>query len=78
MPITHPAVSVLLLRALQPDFAIGGPIKKGKAWFFGSGRYINRDDGISRTAAQLAQLTAVDPGFQSFANQARGSASRRD
>jgi len=36
----------------QPDFSIGGPIKKGRAWFFASGRYINRDDGVSQTAQQ--------------------------
>jgi Carboxypeptidase regulatory-like domain/TonB dependent receptor/TonB-dependent Receptor Plug Domain len=59
-------------KALQPDFSIGGPIKKGKAWFFGSGRYINRDDGISRTASQLSELEALDPSFHPFTNQARG------
>lgn len=57
---------------LQPDFSLGGPIKKGKAWFFTSGRYINRDDGISRTATQVSELQALDPGFKPFANQARG------
>lgn len=57
---------------LQPDFAISGPLKKGKAWFFGSGRYINRNDGISRTSTQLAELTSLDPGFRPFNNQARG------
>jgi hypothetical protein len=58
--------------SLQPDFAIGGPIKKQKAWFFASGRYINRNDGISRTSTQISQLEAVDPGFKPFDNQARG------
>jgi TonB-dependent Receptor Plug Domain len=51
-------------KALQPDFSLGGPIKKGKAWFFASGRYINRDDGISRTATQLAELQTLDPSFE--------------
>ena len=50
--------------SLQPDFAFSGPIKKNKAWFFASGRYIDRNDGISRTKcakidACLAQLTDV-------------------
>jgi TonB dependent receptor len=58
--------------ALQPDFALGGPIKKQKAWFFASGRYINRNDGISRTQSQLATLQALEPGFLPFDNQARG------
>jgi hypothetical protein len=39
--------------AVQPDFSFSGPIKKGKAWFFASGRYINRNDGISRTQTQI-------------------------
>jgi hypothetical protein len=58
--------------AYQPDFSFGGPIKKGKAWFFASGRYIRRDDGISRTNVQIAQIKMVDPNFQPFDNQARG------
>jgi hypothetical protein len=58
--------------ALQPDFSLSGPIKKGKAWFFASGRYINRNDGISRTATQVAQLKGVDSAFQPFDNEARG------
>jgi len=56
----------------QPDFALGGPIKKGKAWFFASGRYINRDDGVSQTASQLSYLNGISPGFQSFANHSSG------
>ena len=58
--------------ALQPDFSLSGPIKKRKAWFFASGRYINRNDGISRTATQLTQLKGVYPAFQPFDNRARG------
>ena len=58
--------------AVQPDFSLSGPIKKDRAWFFASGRYINRNDGISRTGDQVAQLTAVYPSFQPFDNQARG------
>ena len=42
--------------SLQPDFALSGPIKKNKAWFFASGRYIHRNDGISRTSTQLTRL----------------------
>jgi hypothetical protein len=67
-----PGGSSAVSQALQPDFNFSGPIKKQKAWFFVSGRYINRNDGISRTAAQLADLTALDPGYKEFNNQARG------
>ncbi len=58
--------------AVQPDFSFSGPIKKDRIWFFASGRYINRNDGISRTATQLANLRAVFPGFKPFDNEARG------
>jgi hypothetical protein len=56
----------------QPDFSIGGPIKKDRAWFFFSGRYIRRNDGISQTATQTGYLDSLAPGFSSFANQSRG------
>ncbi len=56
----------------QPDFSVGGPIKKQRAWFFASGRYIHRDDGISQTSTQTGYLQALAPGFQTFANPSRG------
>jgi hypothetical protein len=56
----------------QPDFSVGGPIKKERAWFFFSGRYIHRDDGISQTASQDAYLKQIYPTFDTFPNQSRG------
>ena len=56
----------------QPDFAVGGPIKRQRAWFFASGRYIHRDDGISQTSTQTSYLNDLAPGFQTFANGSRG------
>jgi Carboxypeptidase regulatory-like domain/TonB-dependent Receptor Plug Domain len=56
----------------QPDFSIGGPIVKQRAWFFFSGRYIHRDDGISQTAEQTSYLKEIDPSFNPFPNQSRG------
>src|ERR1700728_797564 len=56
----------------QPDFSFGGPIVKQRAWFFISGRYIHRDDGISQTAAQDSYLKEIDPSFTPFPNQSRG------
>jgi hypothetical protein len=56
----------------QPDFSIGGPIKRERAWFFFSGRYIHRNDGISQTSAQNSYLKQIDPGFGPFPNQSRG------
>jgi hypothetical protein len=58
--------------SLQPDFSFSGPIKKNKAWFFGSGRYIHRNDGISRTSTQLSRLLTAAPDFKPFDNEARG------
>src|SRR5260370_29980904 len=55
----------------QPDFSFGGPIKKQRAWFFISGRYIHRDDGISETSAQTSYLQQIDPGFQPLPNTSR-------
>ncbi len=56
----------------QPDFSVGGPIKRQRTWFFASGRYIHRDDGISQTSTQTTYLRDLAPGFQSFANPSRG------
>lgn len=56
----------------QPDFSFGGPIVKKHAWFFLSGRYIDRDDGISRTGTQIAQLSALSSGFKAFPNHSSG------
>ena len=56
----------------QPDFSIGGPLKRKRAWFFASGRYIHRDDGISQTSTQTTYLRDLAPGFQAFANPSRG------
>jgi hypothetical protein len=56
----------------QPDFSLGGPIVKQRAWFFVSGRYIHRNDGISQTAAQNSYLKSFSPGFSTFPNQSRG------
>jgi hypothetical protein len=56
----------------QPDFSLGGPIVKEHAWFFFSGRYIHRDDGISQTATQDTYLKQIYPVFNTFANASRG------
>ncbi len=56
----------------QPDFSFSGPIIKQRWWFFASGRYIHRDDGISQTSIQNTYLKELSPGFQTFANDSRG------
>jgi hypothetical protein len=56
----------------QPDFSFGGPIKRQRAWFFISGRYIHRNDGISQTSTQDSYLQQIDPGLRPFPNESRG------
>jgi hypothetical protein len=56
----------------QPDFSFGGPIRRQRAWFFVSGRYIHRNDGISQTSTQDSYLQQIDPGFRPFPNESRG------
>ena len=56
---------------VQPEVSIGGPIKKGRAWFFGSYKYVYRNSQISRSAAQLANLRSVQADWQPFDNHSR-------
>ena len=50
----------------QPDLALGGPIVKDNWWFFGSYRRLSASTGVSRTAAQIAAVRALVPGFVPF------------
>ena len=63
--------SAATTEVFQPEGAIGGPILRDRAWFFGSFRYTRRNVGISRDATQLAALEALRPGFEPFPNQSR-------
>jgi hypothetical protein len=47
----------------QPDVSLGGPLRRGRAWVFGSYRYGDRTIGVSRTASDLAAARALDPTF---------------
>lgn len=53
------------------DLTLGGPIARGRVWFFGLLRYSDLDNGISRTAADLAFLRAFRPDFTPFNNWSR-------
>ena len=55
----------------DPEVAAGGPIKRDRAFFFGSWRYLNRNSQVSRNPTQLANLTAVQPGWKPFDNHSR-------
>lgn len=56
---------------LQPDFSLGGPIMRGKAWAYGAYRYTKQTSGIGRSAQQLALLSALEPGFEPFDNNVK-------
>lgn len=56
---------------VQPDLAGGGPLVKGRAWWFAGYRYIRRDSGVSRSAKNLRDLRALAPQFQPFDNRVR-------
>jgi hypothetical protein len=66
-----PGGTPVISRTIQPDFALGGPIMKDKAWFFGAFRYTNRMTGISRNSTLLSSLEALVPGFEPFNNEGR-------
>jgi Carboxypeptidase regulatory-like domain/TonB dependent receptor-like, beta-barrel len=57
--------------SVQLDLSGGGPVQRGRAWFFVAERYVNRKDGISRDDRQLSILQALVPGFESFDNEAK-------
>ncbi len=50
------------------DLSLGGPVVAEKAWFFGSFRWTDDTNGISRTPLNLSQLEAFRPGFEPFNN----------
>lgn len=59
---------------IQPDFSLGGPIRRDRWWFFGTYRRTQQTVGLSRTAAQIAALEALSPGFTPFDNETNGNA----
>jgi hypothetical protein len=55
----------------QWDVSAGGPIVKDRIWFFGSYRYADLINGISRTDEDLARLRAFRPDFEPFDNASK-------
>jgi Carboxypeptidase regulatory-like domain/TonB dependent receptor len=52
----------------QFDGGLGGPIRKDRAWFFGSVRFADLEAGISRTPTEVQRLTAFFPNSTLFNN----------
>jgi Carboxypeptidase regulatory-like domain len=52
----------------QFDGGLGGPIKRDKAWFFGSLRYADLESGISRTGDNVRYLKMFFPNVDLFNN----------
>ena len=56
----------------QPDLAFGGPIVRGKAWFFGAYRYQDTETAVGFTTQQVQQFKALVPGWQPFNSTSQG------
>lgn len=65
---SHPGGIPTAQSVKQGDVSLGGPIQKDRVWFFGSYRYADLTNGISRTPDNVAALEAFQPGFQPFDN----------
>lgn len=68
----NPGGSSASLDAARPDASLGGPIVRGRAWFFGA---YGRDDvraGVTRTPEQVSVLRVLDPTFEPFDARVRG------
>ncbi len=55
----------------QTDLTLGGPIVKNKLWFFGTYRYADLINGISRTDDDLTRLRAFNSNFTPFDNTSK-------
>jgi Carboxypeptidase regulatory-like domain/TonB dependent receptor len=65
----QPGGSSQTMSVTQPEGALGGPIAKNRAWFYGSYRRRSGTLGISRAAADVSTLQALVPSFQPFDNE---------
>ncbi|MEZ5290804.1 MAG: TonB-dependent receptor [Vicinamibacterales bacterium] len=52
----------------QADVSVGGPLAKDRVWFFAAFRRADLTNGISRSAFNAANVTALAPDFKPFDN----------
>lgn len=57
----------------QGDMSLGGPIRRGRAWFFTAYRRVDNSSGVARTAQQLTNVRRAVPGFEPFDAQETGN-----
>jgi hypothetical protein len=58
--------------SVLPETAIGGPIARDHAWFFGSYLYQDIKNGLARSSATIALPKALEPGFEPFDSKTSG------
>lgn len=58
---------------VQPDVAVGGPLVRGRAWFFGAYRYNKLVTGLDRPQGQFDTVRLLRPDLEPFDNRLVGS-----
>jgi hypothetical protein len=58
----------LTMGVVQPEASLGGPLRRGALWFFGSVRIARNRTGVPRSAEQVEDLRLIDPAFTRFSN----------
>jgi hypothetical protein len=62
----------LTVETKQVDGSVGGPVARGKTWFFASVRVARNGTGVPRSLQQLQSLRLLSPEFRPFLNGYRG------
>ena len=62
----------LTMSVFQPEASLGGPLRRGAVWFFGSARIARNRTGVPRSAEQVRGLQLIDPAFTEFSNAWNG------
>lgn len=65
----NPAGTTSSYQLIQPDFTLGGPVLRERAWFFASYRRTDLKQGIARTPTDVSVLRALVPGWEPFDQQ---------